>query len=364
MKIGVLMGGLSSEREVSLRSGRAVAGSLRRMGFDVVGIDLRAEKPEIIGQDADPVPVTPQGLADFLLKNRIDCVFIALHGGMGENGAIQGFLEVLGIPYTGSGIMASSLAMDKLISKRLFLSAGLMVPEYILLSPEEGRESSLSTGSEVTAGDAKGMIREILEKIGLPLVVKPVREGSSVGVSVVDRESDILKALKEGMRYGACLVERYIEGKEVHVGIVKNRAIGAVEVRPKERFYSYRAKYTQGMTDYIIPPDLPEGFLEKALQAGLTAHRSLGCRGATRVDLIVTSKGDVYVLEVNTIPGMTETSLLPKIAASSGLSFDDLVREILSEATVGGEVTVGGRTGGNKVSPCATPEVTVVRCKK
>lgn len=308
------MGGLSSEREVSLRSGKAIAGSLKRLGFRVIEIDLNITRTKRLRTGETVIP--PVRLAEFLIKEKIDCVFLALHGGIGENGAIQGFLEVLGIPYTGSGIMASSLAMDKFASKRLFREAGLMVPDFVFI--EEG-----GTGSRI--------LDEVKERIGFPLVVKPACEGSSVGVNIVEEPSQFMDALKEASRFGPCLVERYIRGKEIHVGILRDKPLGAVEVRPREKFYSYRAKYTQGLTEYIIPPGIPEKFLKDALDCGLKAHRALGCRGATRVDLIVTEHGDVYVLEVNTIPGMTETSLLPKIAASSGINFDQLVMEILRE---------------------------------
>jgi len=319
LKICVLMGGLSSERQVSLRSGRAIADSLERQGFHVLKVDLRpkgyrlkAEERVFLGK-AKIKKVQPLRLSELLRRERIDCVFLALHGGIGENGAIQGLLEVLGIPYTGSGIMASSVAMDKLTSKILFQSAGLRVPDFIVLDKEYKEE-------------------EIIDRFGLPLVVKPVHEGSSIGVSIVERASDLVPAIAEASRYGQCLIERYISGKEIHVGVLGRRAIGAVEVRPHERFYSYKAKYTPGMTEYIIPPEIPHPLLEKALDAGLKAHQILGCRGASRIDLIVRDTGDIYVLEVNTIPGMTETSLLPKIANSAGIGFDQLVMEILRDA--------------------------------
>jgi len=318
-RIAVLMGGLSSERTISLKSGKAIAQSLERQGFDIIRIDLRPENYQLTPEEDSILggleikPIRPFELSEFLRKEGINCVFLALHGGIGENGAIQGFLEVLGIPYTGSGIMASALGMDKVISKRLFMAEGLHVPDFMVI---EG------TFNE----------KEILKRFGLPLVVKPVHEGSSIGVSIVDREEGLTEAIEIAMKYGPCIIEKYIKGKEIHVGVLRDRAIGAVEVRPHERFYSYRAKYTPGMTEYIIPPEIPHLFLQRALEAGLRAHRVLGCKGASRVDLIVNDRGEVFVLEVNTIPGMTETSLLPKIANSQGISFDNLVMEILRDA--------------------------------
>jgi len=284
-KIGVLMGGTSAEREVSLRSGAAVSGALRSLGHKVVDIDAGPDICEVIGRE------------------NIDLAFIVLHGGFGENGAIQGLLEVKGIPYTGSGIMASAIAMDKVVSKTLFREAGLSVPDYVLVD-------------------------EVLDDIPLsmPVVVKPSREGSSIGVSIVRGQDELRSALGLALEYeGPALVERFISGREVQIGVLGDRALGGVEVRPKSEFYSYQAKYTSGMTEYILPPELEDGLYAEAMEAGLLAHKSIGASGATRVDLIVDESGKVYVLEVNTIPGMTETSLLPKIASLAGMDFPALV---------------------------------------
>jgi D-alanine-D-alanine ligase len=291
MKVGVLMGGTSAEREISLKSGSAVSAALKSLGHEVVDIDAG------------------EGLCKQLLSARPEVAFIALHGGTGENGSVQGLLEVMGIPYTGSGVMASAMAMDKLVSKALFERAGLKVPAYqVVGSPED--EVSLS----------------------LPVVVKPSQEGSSIGVNIVQRKDELGKALAEALSFdGPALVEQYVKGKEVQIGILGERALGGVEVRPKKEFYDYEAKYTAGMTEYILPPELDESTYSRAMEAGLEAHRALGCRGGTRVDLIVEA-GDIYALEVNTIPGMTETSLLPKIAALAGMDFRGLIREIVDDA--------------------------------
>ncbi|MEW6585183.1 MAG: D-alanine--D-alanine ligase [Nitrospirota bacterium] len=290
-RIGVLMGGTSAEREVSLRSGAAIYNTLKGAGYDVVALDA--------GDD----------LCDGLKREKIEMAFLALHGGYGENGAIQGMLEILGIPYTGSGVLASALAMDKEASKKIFLYHGVPVPPFVVVGKEQRAKS-----------------------VGFPLpwVVKPAAEGSSIGVSIVKEERQFPEALEKAYTYGPkAIVEEFIDGKEIHIGVLNKKALGGVEVRPALEFYNYEAKYTAGLTEYILPPELGEEAYEKAKETALAAHNALGCRGATRVDLRIDRQGDPFVLEVNTIPGMTETSLLPKIAGLAGLRFPDLIEEIL-----------------------------------
>lgn len=293
-KIGVLFGGLSAERDVSLRTGKAILDALLGLGYNAKGIDAG------------------RNIAQTLARESIDVAFIALHGGVGEDGSIQGLLEVLGIPYTGSGVLASALAMDKEFSKKMFIQHGLMVPDYVVVGKED-KEPSIG--------------------FPLPWVVKPSTEGSSIGVTMVSSPEGLALALQSAFDFGPrAIVERRLRGREIQVGVLGNRPLGAVEVRPKLDFYSYEAKYTPGMTEYILPPEMEKEKLEAIHETGLRAHQALGCRGATRVDLIVTDDGACYVLEVNTIPGMTETSLLPKIARLSGIEFPALVDEILKEA--------------------------------
>jgi D-alanine-D-alanine ligase len=291
-RIGVLMGGTSAEREISLRTGAAISGALKGLGYNVVDIDAGAD------------------ICKKLVDEKIEVAFIALHGGHGEDGSMQGLLDVIGIPYTGSGVLASALAMDKLASKMVFAASGLDLPRY-------------------------QVIRSVNEKpgIGLPFVVKPSREGSSVGVSIVMSGKDIEEAIRRALSFGApAVVEEYIEGREVNIGILGNRVLGGVEIRPKQGFYSYESKYTPGLTEYILPPEIDDDVYVETKAVALRAHMALGCRGATRVDLLVDGKGTPYMLEVNTIPGMTETSLLPKIAKTAGLEFPDLIEEILKDA--------------------------------
>lgn len=290
-RIGVLMGGISAERDVSLRSGNAIYNALKGLGYDVSAID--------VGRD----------ICEVLRGKKVEIAFLALHGGIGENGCIQGLLEIMEIPYTGSGVLASSLAMDKLSSKVMFSGAGLAVPEY----------------EKVTSFR--------IPEIGLPIVVKPQKEGSSIGVSIVREMSQLREALETAISFnGVAVVEEYIDGKEVHIGILNDIVLGGVEVRPSVEFYSYEAKYTEGMTRYIIPPEIDNANYELAKDTAFRAHQALGSEGATRVDLMLDKAGRPYVLEVNTIPGMTETSLLPKIAGYTGLTFPRLVEEILRSA--------------------------------
>ncbi len=290
--IGVLMGGTSAERDISLRSGKSVLNALKRMGYDARAVDVGAD------------------ICEVLRKEKVDIAFLVLHGGTGEDGSIQGMLEVMGIPYTGSGVLASALAMDKLASKKAFVFDGLKVPEFEVL--RKGESPTLP----------------------MPFVVKPVREGSSIGVSIVKKEEELQAALDAAISYtGMAIVEQYVKGREVHIGILRNRALGGVEVRPAVEFYDFRAKYdTSSGTKYILPPEIDADLYEDAKKIALRAHVAIGARGATRVDLLINGQGEIFVLEVNTIPGMTETSLLPKIASLEGLSFDDLVEEILKDA--------------------------------
>lgn len=301
-RIGVLMGGVSAEREVSIKSGTAVFSALKGLGYNVVAIDM--------GKD----------ICEVLRGKKIDLAFLVLHGGHGENGSVQGMLEVLGIPYTGSGVLASALAMDKEASKKVFLYHGIPTPPFGIVqsSKEDFKLKGAASGLKVD--------------FSLPWVIKPAEEGSSIGVTIVRDESSVAAAVETALGFsGRVIVEKYIAGKEIQVGILNDAVLGAVEVRPKLEFYSYEAKYTPGLTEYILPPEMSEDILRRAKETALGAHISLGCRGATRVDLLVDAGGDPYVLEVNTIPGMTETSLLPKIAALAGFDFRSLVQEILKE---------------------------------
>lgn len=308
-RIGVLMGGASAEREVSLKSGTAVFNALKGLQYDVLAVDA--------GPD----------ICDAIKREGIEVAFLILHGGHGEDGSVQGLLEVLGVPYTGSGVLASALAMDKEASKKVFLSDGIPVAPFKIVTRDALRVTGKAQKAE------PGSLNSELIDFEFPWVIKPVAEGSSIGVSIVKDEASLNPALETALTFGGrVIIEKYIGGKEIQVGILNDRALGSVEVRPKKEFYSYEAKYTAGLTEYVLPPEVPSDILHKAERTALSAHIALGCRGATRVDLILDGECNPYVLEVNTIPGMTETSLLPKIAALSGLTFPSLIEEILREA--------------------------------
>jgi D-alanine-D-alanine ligase len=298
-KIGVLLGGLSSEREVSLRTGEAVIAALRERGHDVV-------------------PIYVDGDVDVALRQeQPDVAFVALHGRMGEDGCVQGVLELLGIPYTGSDVLASALAMHKGKAKELFRLHNLPTPAYYTM----------------TAADTADLA-SIHGDFGFPCVVKPIREGSSVGVTIVRAEADLAAAIERALSFDdEILVERFIAGMEVSVAIVDNRALGAVEIAPRAGFYDYQNKYTKGATEYFVPPRMSPERYRGVLAQALRAHMALGCRGASRVDMMVSESGNEFVLEVNTVPGLTPTSLLPKIADAAGISFGELCERMLASAT-------------------------------
>ncbi len=295
-KIGVIMGGPSSEREVSLRTGKGVLESLRGKGYDVAGIDWR------VGES----------LPAALQQNNVQVAWIALHGVWGEDGCVQGLLECMGIPYTGSGVMGSAIAMDKVMSKRIFDQTGVDAAKWRIYR---------------TPDDASAL--------GFPLVVKPSREGSSVGVSIVREPAKLAAAVVEAKKHhGEVIVEEYVHGREINVAILDDEVLGDVEVKPAVEFYTYEAKYQRNDTQYLCPAPLSDGEHAQLGAIALAAHRALGCTGYSRVDLILGDNGRAICLEVNTLPGMTEKSLIPKIAASQGMDYTTLVERILAGASL------------------------------
>lgn len=301
MRIAVLMGGLSREREISLLSGEGVAKALISRGHDVV-----------------PIVVDDEEMAP-LARARPDVAFIALHGRFGEDGGAQRQCAALGVPYTGSGPEASWRALEKSVAKAIFDERGVPTPAWIRLEPPFDLDR------------AKAFIRE---KPGYPCVVKPVAEGSSIGVTIVEEESGIGAALDSLVALGgAALVERFIAGREFTVGILGERALPAIELVPRHQFYDYAAKYdpTSG-TEYRVAPEIPAALAGAITRAAEDAHRALGCEGLSRVDLRVDEALRPWVLEVNTIPGMTPRSLLPKAAAAAGIDFETLCERICEHA--------------------------------
>jgi D-alanine-D-alanine ligase len=257
-------------------------------------------------------------VAEQLHREKIELVVNALHGRWGEDGTIQGLLEILRIPYTGSGVLASAIGMNKVMTKRLLDACGIPTPIYsVLRSPRS------------TAGGSQGM------PAGLkcPVVVKPSSEGSTIGVTIVKSPAGLQAAYAEAFRHGnEILVEEYIQGHEVTAGILEETPLPLIEIVPKETFYDYKAKYTTGLTEYIVPARLPQDVTQKVQGLALKTHQAIGCRGCTRVDFRVAPDGRPFVLEINTVPGMTETSLLPKAAAADGISYDQLVAKIVQSA--------------------------------
>lgn len=305
-RVGVVMGGLSAEREVSLCSGQAVASALRELGHDVVDVCLGP------GEDL----FTQLGRAE------MDVAFLALHGRFGEDGCIQGLLELLGVPYTGSSVLSSALAMDKLKSKELFRLHNVPTPPYYVFDSRA-----------FVQGYTAAQIADVHGSFGFPAVVKPRSEGSSIGVSKVNDLSELEAAVAGALEYDGCaLVERFIKGKEVAVGLLNGRVLGAIEIAPKAEFYDFGAKYQSNSTEYFMPARLSGTRYKGVLNLAERAAEALEVSGAVRVDLIVTEGQNEYVLEVNSLPGMTETSLLPKIAKAAGYDFAGLCDEILAEA--------------------------------
>ncbi len=298
-KVGVLLGGRSAEREVSLKSGAMVLAALRSRGVD-----------------AHPFDPADRGL-DALLDERYDRVFIALHGRFGEDGTLQGALEWLGIPYTGSGVLASALAMDKLRSKLVWQARGLPTPPY-----------------EIVPANAD--LSAVAARLGLPLMVKPVCEGSSLGMSKVREAAALKEAYALAVNYDrVVMAEKFVEGAELTVGILGEDVLPIIKLETPRDFYDYQAKYIADDTRYILPCGLPPA-RERELQAlSREAFAALGCRGWGRVDLMLDAAGAPYLLEVNTAPGMTDHSLVPMAARAVGLSYEDLCLRILEAACLG-----------------------------
>lgn len=303
-RIAVLMGGQSGEREVSLRSGSGVLGSLRRQGFDAVEIDPGRN---LVGQ---------------LEEAGAEVVFNVLHGGAGENGAIQGVLECAGYPYTGCGVLASALTMDKVQTKRLFDACCIPTPKWLYID---------------ASSDAEKLADRAIEQFGLPAVVKPRDEGSSLGISIAKTRPQLIDAIAAMQTdFGEGLIDRFISGVEVTIGVVgvgeSMRALPVLELVPKREFYDYEAKYTKGMTELIAPARISDELTLKSRRLALDAFVALGCEGLGRVDMHIDAEGNCWVHEINSVPGMTETSDLPHAAEAEDLSYDELVLQILATA--------------------------------
>ena len=291
-KIGVLCGGTSSEREISLMSGKAVYEAIKKLGFDVVLIDV------------------DKNVATKLVKEKIQIAYVILHGAMGEDGTIQGMLEIMGIAYTGCGVFSSSASIDKIISKKMFEYAKIPTAKWFTI--EKNKPFDMPK---------------------FPVVVKPASQGSAIGVSIVKNKKEFKKAVKLAFSFeDRVLVEQYIKGMEITVGVLNGKPLPVIEIVPKGKFYDFKSKYTLGQSTHIIPARLPNKVLKKAQDIALKIFSEFMCNGICRVDMIVDKKNSIYVLELNTLPGMTQTSLFPDAAKYIGMSFENLVLEILKSA--------------------------------
>jgi len=341
LNIVLITGGPSAEREVSIVSSKSIVKALRELGHKVRVIDPVngvniAEEDEIFKGGVRKESPSLEELSEIHRlsnKNILNCInsdifdntdlaFLGVHGKFGEDGKIQTLLELRGINYTGSDVFSSALAMDKNVSKIILRSAGIKTPEWLVLN------------KNTYDGDHEKLNKSISGSVGYPCVVKPNDEGSTVGLSIVQPDVEDIQlgnSLELAFSYSdKVLIEQYIKGRELTVPVIGEEAFPVIEIRPKDGFYDYEHKYTKGMTEYFCPAEIPLEIENKAKEHALKAHRILGCSVYSRIDYILDEKNELYCLEVNTLPGMTETSLVPKSAAANGMSFNQLIDRILN----------------------------------
>jgi D-alanine-D-alanine ligase len=378
IRVAVLMGGRSSEREVSLSTGRMVMNALDPEKYEAIPIDCAhlGALPALVTGDLNALPsadtalpggtagkaatetgTAPEPSAHSLptaasprlpATGKPDVAFIALHGPYGEDGKIQGLLELLDIPYTGSGVLGSALAMNKWMAKKILRAEGVPTPDFLVLEGRDEVERFLDcwrTDGEATTWQRPG--EPVVSVPRLPVVVKPNEQGSTIGISIVCAPEEMAPAVQLAARHDPCvLIEQFVAGTEITAAVLGNRELQVlplVEIVPEGGFYDYERKYTPGATEEIVPPRIPPAAAARAEELALRAHRALQCRGMSRVDMIVSEDG-VTVLEVNTIPGMTPTSLLPRAAAAAGIPFARLVDRLI-------ELALEGRVP--RPAPCA-----------
>jgi D-alanine-D-alanine ligase len=326
MNVAVLTGGTSSERDVALASGLQVAAALRERDHEVAVVDLAtgyvpperepALLPDGVGREPPPLArlrelergMLTGGLGEIPALRRADVVFIALHGGLGENGTVQALLEVVGVPYTGSGPLAASIAMAKDMAKHVLRDQGVRVPRWVMAPADPS----------VVAAD-----------VGFPCIVKPVSEGSSVGLSLVREPQELAEAVAAAQAWDeTVMIESYVEGPELTVGILGDRALPVGEIRPRHELFDYECKYTPGMAEEVFPAPIDPALAAGVQEMALAAHRALKLGGYSRIDFRVDGRGDIFCLEANTLPGMTANSLIPKAARAAGIAFPDLCEAI------------------------------------
>jgi len=304
LRIGVIAGSISSEREISLLTGENIYRSLLKSGYNTTFIDLKN---------------------DFYndLK-KINLAFLALHGRYGEDGTVQGLMEVMKIPYTGSGVLSSAIAINKILTKKILDYENILTPQYITLDID-GKNNPANTGLFIG------------EKLSYPVIVKPNNEGSTIGVNIVGSDEQLEYAIEDASKYDKkILIEKYINGRELTVSVIGKDpvALPIIEIKPRSGFYDYKAKYTKGMTEYIVPAELPDELSCHISETAVKCHKVLECSGISRSDFILDSKNNAYFFELNTMPGMTATSLVPKAAGAAGIDFDLLVEIILDSASL------------------------------
>lgn len=332
MKIAVLLGGTSAERDVSIVSGVSIARALVENGHEVEAIDCAYGDRVIRNLEEDiskviaPIPSDIENkkmelnrnilmTVDYVIERKFDLIFNALHGGYGENGQLQALLELCHLPYTGSDSTASAVGMSKHFSKIIFQKNEIPTAPWFVINKGEKIDP------------------EAFRKIGLPVVVKPNDQGSTVGLSIVRSDEEIENAAAKAFAYGKCvMVEKYIPGKELTVSVLGNRALPVIEIIPKSGLYDYESKYQSGKTEYVCPAQIPDDAAQKLQAFGYQAYKSIGCQGYARVDFRMDPHGEIFCLEVNTLPGMTPTSLVPKAANAVGVSFNQLIEEIVESA--------------------------------
>lgn len=300
-RVAVLLGGMSGERDVSLRTGAAMSAALKRSGFDVIDIDVTSGSQ----------------LASAIERDKPDVAMIALHGRFGEDGCVQGLLEMLRVPYTGCGVLASSVGMDKAVCNRVARSIGIRCPEEIVFCSDRDDIDSF-VGSFA---------------LPFPVIAKPSREGSTINCTVIEDRSNLAAAIKTAICSDSkVLIESYIKGKEITVSVLDGKAFAPLEIAPKGGFYDYKSKYTKGMSEYIIPARISESATAQVKIWSEEIYTAIECEGVARADYIVDGAGEPYFLEINTVPGMTELSLVPMAAKHAGMSFDELCLRLLDGA--------------------------------
>lgn len=329
LNVAVLMGGCSSEREVSIASGENVVNSLDTGKYTAVPVEI-AEDGAWLTRDASSKGQSPVLLqpGNFEVAGRkVDVVFIALHGKLGEDGAAQGLLEMIGVPYTGSGVLASALAMNKLLTKKIFLQEEIPTAPFVEINNPDWPED---------VGQKTEIAGNLGERLGLPVVVKPASEGSSIGVDIARTDEEMVRKVDEAFAYGpVVLAEKYLKAREIQCGIIGNGcpyALPLIEIVSKKEFFDYEAKYSPELAEEIVPAPIPEKETKKIQNISLRAYKAVGCRGFARVDTFLQKEGEIFVSEINTIPGLTRASLFPQEAEAAGIDFPQLLSILIELA--------------------------------